>query len=286
MPAPVADPDREPMDAIDDATTADLAKRLRRAYETGTPTDPIVEARPELTVTDAYRIQQEQVRGWVEAGEIVKGHKVGLSSPAMQQQMGVDQPDFGHLTSGMFHLEHQPITAAFLQPRIEPEVAFVLGRELTGPGVTVADAARAVEFVLPALEIVDSRIRDWRISIVDTVADNASSGGVVLGTKPTPLPAVDLRLMGCSLYVSGELAATGTGSAVLGSPLNALVWLANTIGPLGISLEPGHVVLPGAMTPAFSVGPSETVVAHMNGLGDVTATFGADTASPWSAPAK
>ncbi|MBB3661528.1 2-keto-4-pentenoate hydratase [Prauserella sediminis] len=266
------------MNAIDAATVGDLAKRLRQAYETGTPIDPIVEERPDLTITDAYRIQQEQVRGWVEAGEIVKGHKVGLSSPAMQQQMGVDQPDFGHLTSGMFHLEHQPITAPFLQPRIEPEVAFVLGRELTGPGVTVADAARAVEFVLPALEIVDSRIRDWRISIIDTVADNASSGGVVLGTKPTPLSAVDLRLMGCTLQRSGELLATGTGGAVLGSPLNALVWLANTIGPLGISLEPGHVVLPGTMTQAFFVHPGETIVAHMDGLGDVTATFGPESA--------
>lgn len=261
------------MNAIDAATVGDFAKRLRQAYETGTPIEPIAEERPDLTITDAYRIQQEQVRGWVAAGEIIKGHKVGLSSPAMQQQMGVDQPDFGHLTSGMFHLEHQPITAPFLQPRIEPEVAFVLGRELTGPGVTVADAARAVEFVLPALEIVDSRIRDWRISIVDTVADNASSGGVVLGTKPAPLSALDLRLMGCTLQRSGELLATGTGSAVLGSPLNALVWLANTIGPLGISLEPGHVVLPGTMTQAFFVHPGETVVAQMNGLGDVTAVF-------------
>lgn len=261
------------MTAIDTATVGDLAKRLRQAYETGTPIDPLVDERPELTITDAYRIQQEQVRSWVEAGETVKGHKVGLSSPAMQQQMGVDQPDFGHLTSGMFHLEHRPITAPLLQPRIEPEVAFVLGRELTGPGVTVADAARAVEFVLPALEIVDSRIRDWKISIVDTVADNASSGGVVLGTKPTPISAVDLRLTGCSLYRSGELLGTGTGSAVLGSPLNALVWLANTIGPLGISLEPGHVVLPGTMTQAFPVRPGETVVAHMDGLGDVTAVL-------------
>ncbi|KMS82785.1 2-keto-4-pentenoate hydratase [Prauserella rugosa] len=259
--------------ALDAATVADLAKRLQQAYETATPIDPLIDERGELTIADAYRIQQEQVRGWLQAGEIVKGHKVGLSSPAMQQQMGVDQPDFGHLTSGMFHLEHRPITASFLQPRIEPEVAFVLGRELTGPGVTVADAVRAVEFVLPALEIVDSRIRDWRISIVDTVADNASSGGVVLGTTPAPLSAVDLKAMGCTLYRSGSLLATGTGAAVLGSPLNALVWLANTIGPLGISLEPGHVVLPGTMTQAFPVAPGETITAHMDGLGDVTAVF-------------
>ncbi|OLT42358.1 2-keto-4-pentenoate hydratase [Saccharomonospora sp. CUA-673] len=261
---------------IDAATVTDLAKRLQQAYETRTPVDPLIADHPDLTIVDAYRIQQEQVDGWVAAGEIVKGHKVGLSSPAMQQQMGVNQPDFGHLTSGMFHLEHRPITTSFLQPRIEPEVAFVLGKQLTGPGVTVADAARAVEFVLPALEIVDSRIRDWRISIADTVADNASSGGVVLGTKPSLLSSLDLRAMGCTLYRSGALLATGTGSAVLGSPLNALVWLANTIGPLGLSLEPGHVVLPGTMTQAFPVAQGETITAQLDGLGDVTAVFAPD----------
>lgn len=121
--------------------------------------------------------------------------------------------------------------------------------------MTAADAVRAVDFVLPALEIVDSRIADWRISIVDTVADNASSGGVVLGSRPTLLSTVDLRLAGCTLHSNGALAATGAGGAVLGSPLNALVWLANTVGPLGVSLEPGHVILPGSMTGAIGVSP-------------------------------
>ncbi|MFC4000551.1 2-keto-4-pentenoate hydratase [Prauserella oleivorans] len=259
---------------MDANAVSEVAGRLLQAYETGKPIPPIIDDHPAATVTDAYHIQQEQVRAWTAQGEIVKGHKVGLSSAAMQEQMGVDQPDYGHLLSGMFHLEHQPIPMArFLQPRIEPEVAFVLGRQLTGPGVTVADAARAVEFVLPALEIVDSRIQDWTISIVDTIADNASSGGVVLGSKPTPLSAVDLRLTGCTLHKSGELVATGAGGAVLGSPLNALVWLANTLGPLGIGLEPGHVVLPGSMTRAFPVLPGETVVATMAELGTVTAVF-------------
>ncbi|PXY27004.1 2-keto-4-pentenoate hydratase [Prauserella muralis] len=252
----------------------DVAAQLLGAYETGKPIAPIVEDHPEATVTDAYRIQQEQVRTWTTAGEVVKGHKVGLSSAAMQEQMGVDQPDYGHLLSGMFHLEQQPIPAGrFLQPRIEPEIAFVLGRPLAGPGVTAADAARAVEFVLPALEIVDSRIRDWKISIVDTIADNASSGGVVLGSRPTPLSAVDLRLVGCTLHLGGTLAATGAGGAVLGSPLNALVWLANTVGPLGVTLEPGHVVLPGSMTRAFPVTAGDTVQATMGELGSVTAVF-------------
>ncbi|WP_092527376.1 2-keto-4-pentenoate hydratase [Amycolatopsis arida] len=259
---------------MDATSVREAADRLRQAYRGGTPIPPLIETYPDADVTDAYRIQQEQVRRWTADGDVVKGHKVGLASAAMQRQMGVDQPDYGHLLAGMFHLEHAPIPiGAFLQPRIEPEVAFVLGRRLSGPGVTVADAVRAVEFVLPALEIVDSRIRDWRISIVDTIADNASSGGVVLGSRPVPLGAVDLRLAGCTLHRGGELVATGAGGAVLGSPLNALVWLANTVGPLGIDLEPGHVVLPGSMTRAIPVRPGDTVVTAVAGLGSVTAVF-------------
>lgn len=193
--------------------------------------------------------------------------------------MGVDQPDFGHLTAGMFHLEHAPIPAtSFIQPRIEPEIAFVLGRRLEGPGVTVADAVRAVDFVLPSLEIVDSRIQDWKISIVDTIADNASSSGVILGSRPSRLSDVDLRLAGCVLYSNGQVAATGAGGAVLGSPLNALVWLANTVGPLGVALEPGHVVLPGSMTRAIPMAAGDTVTTTIAGIGSVTAILSAEEA--------
>ncbi|SEP26078.1 2-keto-4-pentenoate hydratase [Amycolatopsis saalfeldensis] len=264
---------------MDASELKEAVARLERAHETREPIDPLVDAFPGATAEDAYRIQQELVRRWADAGDPVRGHKVGLASAAMQRQMGVDQPDYGHLTGSMFHLEHQPIpTTRFLQPRIEPEVAFVLGAPLRGPGVTVADAVRAVDFVLPSLEIVDSRIKDWRIALVDTIADNASSGGVVLGSRPTALGDVDLRLAGCTLHVNGELVATGAGGAVLGSPINALVWLANTVGPLGVTLEPGHVVLPGSMTRAHPVRPGDTVVATMAGLGSVTAVFSGEDA--------
>lgn len=269
---PLAAATVEGMDATD-VHRAD--EELLLAYKTGSPISPIIDDHPDATVTDAYRIQQEQVRWWTHNGDVVKGHKVGLSAKAVRRQMGVDQPDYGHLMGEMFHLEHEPIPAdAFIQPRIEPEIAFVLGRTLSGPGVTIADAVRAVEFVVPALEIVDSRIRDWRISIVDTIADNASSGGVVLGSRPVSLSAVDLRLAGCTLHANGELVATGAGGAVLGSPLNSLVWLANTVGPLGIDLEPGHVVLPGSMTRVVPVRSGDTVVSQVAGLGTVTAVFG------------
>ncbi|MGV9718306.1 2-keto-4-pentenoate hydratase [Rhodococcus pyridinivorans] len=260
-----------------DTAVQKAADRLLEVYRTGESIDPLTPEHPDATLELAYRIQQRQVEQWVLAGDVVKGHKVGLASRAIQRQMGVDQPDFGHLTQSMFHLEHHPIPeGTFLQPRIEPEVAFVLGRPLTGPGVTVAEAARAVDFVLPALEIVDSRIRDWRIGIFDTIADNASSGGVILGSRPVALDSVDLRLAGCNLHVNGELVATGAGGAVLGSPLNALVWLANTVGPLGVTLEPGHLVLPGSMTAAHAVLPGDSVVATINGLGSVTAVLGKD----------
>ncbi|MGH3893605.1 MAG: 2-keto-4-pentenoate hydratase [Rhodococcus qingshengii] len=252
-----------------------VAQRLLEAYRTGTPIEPLATEFPHAELSTAYRIAQAQVEQWEKDGDAVKGHKVGLASAAIQRQMGVDQPDFGHLTASMFHLEHHPIPAElYIQPRIEPETAFVLGRPLSGPGVTIADAARAVDFVLPALEIVDSRIRDWKIGIFDTIADNASSGGVVLGSRPVLLRDIDLRLAGCTLHINGELVATGAGGAVLGSPLNSLVWLANTVGPLGVTLEPGHVVLPGSMTKAFPITAGDSIVANINGLGSVSAVLG------------
>jgi 2-keto-4-pentenoate hydratase len=263
------------VDVVAQAQAADL---LLTAYTTRQPVEPLVEKFAELTLADSYEIQLLQIRARLAAGAVVKGHKVGLTSAAMQRQMGVDTPDYGHLLDDMFHLEHLPIPADhYLQPRIEPEVAFVLKRRLQGPGVTVAEAAAAVDFVLPALEVIDSRIRDWKIGILDTIADNASSGGVVLGSRPTPLGAVDLRLGGCNLHRNGELVATGAGGAVLGSPLTSLVWLANTVGSLGVTLEPGHVVLPGSVTASVPVTPGDTFTATFAGLGSVTARFARPT---------
>lgn len=261
------------MDAV---SRAQAAEALLAAYDSKKPIDPLVDTYPEITLEDAYAIQLLQVAQRVDAGRRVLGQKVGLTSAVMQRQMGVDQPDYGHLMDDMFYLENMPIPAdAFLQPRVEPEVAFVLKRDLCGPGVTVAEAAAAVDFVLPALEIIDSRIRDWKIGIRDTIADNASSGGVVLGSTPHSLDAVDLRLSGCVLYRGGEIVGTGAGGAVLGSPLNSLVWLANTVGPLGITLKAGHVVLPGSITASAPVVPGDTYTATFAGLGAVTARFAA-----------
>jgi 2-keto-4-pentenoate hydratase len=247
------------------------AEALLVARRTSRPIPPLVERFPEATIVDAYRIQQEQVESWTRGGDDIRGHKIGLVSAAIRRQMGIDQPDYGHLTASMFYPEDDPLpTAPFIQPRIEAEIAFVLKRPLRGPGVTVVDAARAVEHLLPALEIVDSRIANWNLSIVDTIADNASSGAVILGGDPTRLSDVDLRHAGCVLTVNGAVVETGAGAAVLGSPLNAVAWLANAVGLMGVTLEPGHVVLSGAMTRAVPIAPGDTVSATIAGAGTVT----------------
>ncbi|MFG2627423.1 2-keto-4-pentenoate hydratase [Streptomyces sp. NPDC048473] len=260
--------------ALDDSRRAEAARLLLDAYGTGKPVAPLSELEPGLTVSDAYDIQLRQVRTWTEAGRRIAGHKVGLTARPMQRQLGVGEPDYGHLLDTHFHPEHTPIdTGRFLQPKAEPEIAFVLGRPLSGPGVTAAEAAAAVEYVLPALEIIDSRIADWRITLADTIADNASCGGIVLGSRPTRPADVDLALTGCLLLRNGRIEDTGAGGAVLGSPLNALVWLANTLGPLGVTLQAGEVVLPGSLTAALPVAPGDTVTAHFDRLGSVTADF-------------
>jgi 2-keto-4-pentenoate hydratase len=251
------------------------ADALLAAYASGVPIPPLQDKFGALTIDDAYTIQRRQLDTWLSGGRRLLGHKVGLTSASMQRQLGVDQPDFGNLVDDMFFPENAPVPAErFLQPRIEPEVAFVLNRRLAGPGVTVAEAVGAVEYVLPALEVIDSRIADWKIGIVDTIADNASSGGVVLGSRPVRLTDIDLRLAGCVIHRNGELAASGAGGAVLGSPINALVWLANVLGARGVELQAGYVVLPGSMTAAIPFAPGDVVTAAVAGLGNVTARMG------------
>jgi 2-keto-4-pentenoate hydratase len=259
---------------MDTQARTDAVQALLGVYRSGEPVEPLTDGFGGLDVDDAYAIQVGQVEAWRADGAVVKGHKVGLTSPVMQRQLGVDQPDVGYLTDRMFHLDAQPIDpAGFVAPKVEPEIAFVLGRPLSGPGATVAEAIAAVEFVTPALEIIDSRIRDWKITLVDTIADNASSGGVVLAGTATPLSHLDLRLVGGLLQVNGEVVGTGAGGAVLGSPLNALVWLANTLGARGVTLQPGHVVLPGSITAAVPVAAGDVATATFAGLGSVTARF-------------
>lgn len=246
------------------------AQSLLLARSRCVPVDPVIARYPDASVEDAYAIQMMQVASWVAEGQAIVGHKMGLSSPAAQAQMCMDRPDVGQLLTDMFYPENYPISIdRYISPRIAPEVAFVLGRPLVGPGVTVAHALRAVDFVVPALEIVDSRFKPWGITIVDAIADNASSGGVVLGGRPSLLREVELDRSVVELSLNGESIFSGLGGAVLGSPINALVWLANTLGKRGTVLEEGQVVLPGSPTKASCLLPGDAIEATFGGMGSV-----------------
>lgn len=259
------------MDAADLQAAADA---LFRAQEDRSPIAPLTDAYDGMGVTDAYEIQLLNVRRRVEAGDAIEGHKVGLSAKAMQQMLGVDEPDYGHLLRSMFLYEADAVDVSrFLQPRVEIEVAFVLGQPLEGPGVTVADVLRATDFVLPSLEIVDSRVADWKIRLPDTIADNASSGAVVLGGSPTRLTDVDVRLIGATLRSNGELRETGASGAVLGNPVVAVAWLANKVAAFGVRLEEGHVVMPGSCTRMIPVAPGDVIRADFDRLGHVSVAF-------------
>jgi 2-keto-4-pentenoate hydratase len=260
------------MISTDDRTR--MADALDEAERTRTPIDPLTATHPDLDVVDAYQIQLANVARRTSAGGTVRGHKVGLSARAMQQMFGVDEPDYGHLLDDMFVAESTAIPVAeLLQPRVEVEVAFVLGAPLRGPGCTVADVLEATAFVAPAIEVIDSRIRDWKITLPDTVADNASSGRVVLGGRRTPLDDLDLRTVGTVLRRNGEIVETGAAGAVLGNPATAVAWLANKVHSFGVTLEAGHVVMPGSCTRAVDVDAGDVVRADFDRLGHVTVAF-------------
>ncbi|MBA2661526.1 MAG: fumarylacetoacetate hydrolase family protein [Bradymonadaceae bacterium] len=233
-----------------------------------------------LSVEDAYAIQSQNIARRMREGNLndgptsLLGYKIGLTSKAIQSWLGVDQPDFGTLLDEMLVYEGFALPIAkLLQPRAEAEVAFVLKRALRGPGVTCAAVMAATDFVLPAIEIIDSRIADWKITYADTIADNASSGMFVLGNNPVRLRNLDLRLAGMTLRKNGAVVATGAGAACLNHPINAVVWLANTLGRLGVTLEPGHVILSGALGPVTPVESGDWVEVDIAHLGRASVHF-------------
>jgi len=259
---------------LDAALRQGAADALWAAGLTGQAIAPLTDTYAGIDVADAYQIQLANIARRLSAGAMVRGHKVGLSALAMQQMLGVHEPDYGHLLDDMFFFENDPIpTERFLQPRAEIEVAFVLGAPLRGPGVTVADVLRATEFVLPSIEIVDSRVAEWKIKIEDTIADNASSGALVLGARPSRLYGIDPALIGAVLRKNGEIIETGCSGAVLGNPVTAVAWLANKVAQFGVTLEPGHVVMPGSCTRMVGVQAGDEIRAEFDGLGHVTARF-------------
>ena len=235
---------------------------------------PLTERHPGLTLAQAYAVQQRMLTRRLQDGECVVGKKIGVTSRAVMNMLGVHQPDFGWLTDAMLVHQGDAIdSSTLIQPKAEGEIAFVLKRDLMGPGVGVAEVLAATDFVMPCFEIVDSRIRDWKIGIADTVADNASCGVFVLGDRAVSPLDIDLRHCGMVLEKNGEIVATGAGAAALGSPLNAMVWLANTMGALGIGLKAGEVVLSGALAAMFPARQGDHFRVSIGGLGGCSVRF-------------
>jgi 2-oxopent-4-enoate hydratase len=253
-----------------------LAEALAVAERDRTPIPPLTDGHPDLTVDDAYAIQSLNIDRRVADGRLVRGRKVGLTSAPMQRLLGVDEPDFGVLLDDMFVEDGDEIPMEqLLQPRAEAEVAFVMGKDLTGPGVTTSNALAAIEGALPALEIVDSRIADWKIKLADTIADNASSGRVVIGGRLTPVTELDLRLVGVVVSRNGRVIDTGAGAAALGNPARCVAWLANKLATFGDGLRAGDVVIPGALHRMVPVEPGDVFRAEFDHLGAVTVRFSA-----------
>lgn len=247
---------------------------LYRALIERTPVEPLTNREPEINIDDAYQIQLRMVQRRLEKGETVIGKKIGVTSKAVQTMLNVFQPDFGQLLSGMVFNEGEPVPAnTLIAPRAEAEVAFILKHDLSGPGVTAADVLRATECVLPCFEIVDSRIKDWKIKIQDTVADNASCGVFVLGGQAGDPRKIDLALAGMVLEKNGDIVSTSAGAAVQGSPVNAVAWLANTLGRLGIPLKAGEVILSGSQSPLVPVVAGDNFHCSVGGLGSCSVRF-------------
>lgn len=251
-----------------------LGDELYAALRDRRVVDPLSGRHPDLTIEDAYAIQQRMLSHRLAAGERVVGKKIGVTSQAVMDMLGVFQPDFGWLTDGMVYNEGEAVPAASLiQPKAEGEIAFVLKKTLKGPGVTAADVLAATEGVMACFEIVDSRIRDWKIKIQDTVADNASCGVFVLGDRLVDPREVDLGTCGMVLEKNGEIVATGAGAAALGHPANAVAWLANTLGALDIALEAGEVVLSGSLAAMVPVKAGDNLRVTIGGIGGCSVRF-------------
>ena len=241
---------------------------------------PLLEQEPDITLADAYRIQLRYIERRVAAGETIVGKKIGVTSKPVQDFLGVFQPDFGQLTSGMVYQEGDTIDLdTLIQPKAEAELAFVLKEDLQGPGITAMDVIRATDYVTPCFEIVDSRITDWKIKIQDTVADNASCGVYVLGKAKGDPRKLDITLAGMVLEKNGEIFSTGVGAAVQGSPANAVAWLANTLGELGIPFKAGEVILSGSQSSLVPVADGDELVCTVGGLGSCRVKFSGRSAA-------
>jgi 2-keto-4-pentenoate hydratase len=258
------------------------ARALHEARRTRVPIAPFTDADPTLGMAEGYAIQRELVPLLLADGDRVVGYKVGLTSTAMQRMVGVDSPDYGPVLASTVYRDGEALPLdRFIAPKVEAEIVFVMGERLLGPGVGPTDAARAVAGAAASMEIVDSRIADWRIKLADTVADLASNGAVAVSSRVVPLEGLDTRLIGMTLTRNGELIDTGAGAAALGDPLAVVTWLANVLGEHGVALEPGHLVMTGALHAAVPLAAGEVYRAEFDRLGPVSlrVTAGAEVAA-------
>lgn len=251
----------------------ELAAALYEAERTRSAIRPLTEAHPALSVDDAYAVQLQNVRRATAEGHVISGKKIGLTSPGIQQQLQVNEPDYGHLFASMNCADGLIDTKQLIQPKIEAEIAFVLHSDLTGGHVTPDNVRAATAYVVGAFEIVDSRVADWKIKLADTVSDNASSGRYILGTRRFDIADVDLVREEMTLYKNGILAGEGNGAAVLGDPSVAVAWLANRLWGYGVALKRGEVILSGAFSAAPAAAAGDVFEVRFSSLGTVTARF-------------
>jgi 2-keto-4-pentenoate hydratase len=258
------------MSLSDDEVTS-LGTALYTARVDRTPIAPLTDARPDMDMSDAYRVQQDVVARLLKTGDRIVGYKLGLTSAPMQKMLNVDSPDFAPVLASHVNGDNAEIAVAdFIRPRVEAEIALVLHEDLAGPDCTAIDAARAVGGAVSSIEIVDSRITDWKIKLADTISDLASSGAIVLGSAVTPVDGnFDLRLVGMAFTRDGEVVATGAGAAALGSPLAAVAWLANTLHTVGESLKAGQFIMTGALHAAMDIAAGQRFRAEFDRLGPV-----------------
>lgn len=249
------------------------ATMLMEAERAAVPVTQLSRTWPDITIDDAYAISSEVARRKIQAGAKLIGHKIGLTSKAMQRSSKIDEPDYGHLFDYMLiengaKIEH----ARFCVPRVEMELTFILKHELKGPGVGLVDVLRATEYVVPSIEIIDARVQNPR-TIFDTVADNGAGAGIVLGGRPVAPDAVDLRWVAGALYRNGEIEETGVACGVLGHPALGIAWLANKVGRFGTSLKPGHMMLSGSFVTPVWAQHGDTLQADFGPLGSVAVRF-------------
>ena len=247
---------------------------LYNALITRTTVAPLLAREPLITIDDAYRIQQRMVARRLEAGEHIVGKKIGVTSKAVQDMIGVTRPDFGQLTSGMAFVEGQDVSlAGLIQPKAEAEVAFVLKHDLKGPGITATDVIRATDYVVPCFEIVDSRVTDWKIKIQDTIADNAAFGAIVLGGRIFRPFDIDVRWVAATLSKNGVIEESGVSAAIMGHPAAGIAWLVNKLAPLGEGLRNGDIVLGGSFTRPVDIAPGDVIFADYGPLGSIGVSF-------------